>query len=208
MRYTEDELYHWGIKGQKWGFRRFQNKDGSLTPAGRERYGVGNRTGESVVKSVLASTSSPKKKSVSDYSDEELASMIRRKQQEKQLQDLLDAEERRVAAMVPKSAAEMTDYEKRIAKLQQEKTLRELEAAAHPGRTMVKTALLKAGDKAISTMGGGALLFVGSSIVKSAFDNPELAYAIGTGGIKKDDKKDDKDDKDDKKDDKDDKKES
>lgn len=33
-------LYHHGIKGQKWGVRRFQNKDGSLTPAGKERYGV------------------------------------------------------------------------------------------------------------------------------------------------------------------------
>lgn len=33
-----DELAHFGIKGQKWGRRRFQNKDGSLTPAGKERY--------------------------------------------------------------------------------------------------------------------------------------------------------------------------
>ena len=32
------ELYHWGIKGQKWGVRRFQNKDGSLTAAGKKRY--------------------------------------------------------------------------------------------------------------------------------------------------------------------------
>jgi hypothetical protein len=31
------ELYHYGIKGQKWGVRRFQNKDGSLTPAGKAR---------------------------------------------------------------------------------------------------------------------------------------------------------------------------
>lgn len=29
------ELYHYGIKGQKWGIRRYQNKDGSLTDAGR-----------------------------------------------------------------------------------------------------------------------------------------------------------------------------
>ena len=34
-----NELTHWGIKGQKWGRRRYQNPDGSLTAAGRERYG-------------------------------------------------------------------------------------------------------------------------------------------------------------------------
>lgn len=33
------ELTHWGIKGMKWGIRRYQNKDGSLTPAGKKRYG-------------------------------------------------------------------------------------------------------------------------------------------------------------------------
>ena len=32
------ELYHHGIKGMKWGIRRYQNKDGSLTPAGKNRY--------------------------------------------------------------------------------------------------------------------------------------------------------------------------
>lgn len=34
----KDELYHHGIKGQKWGIRRFQNKNGGLTSAGRKRY--------------------------------------------------------------------------------------------------------------------------------------------------------------------------
>lgn len=34
----EYELYHHGIRGMKWGKRRYQNKDGSLTPEGLKRY--------------------------------------------------------------------------------------------------------------------------------------------------------------------------
>lgn len=34
------ELYHHGIKGQKWGVRRYQNPDGSLTLEGYQRYGL------------------------------------------------------------------------------------------------------------------------------------------------------------------------
>ena len=34
---SDDELYHYGTKGMRWGIRRYQNPDGSLTPAGRKR---------------------------------------------------------------------------------------------------------------------------------------------------------------------------
>ena len=34
---SDEELYHYGIKGMRWGIRRYQNPDGSLTPAGRKR---------------------------------------------------------------------------------------------------------------------------------------------------------------------------
>ena len=39
MSYYENEyLAHHGIKGQKWGVRRYQNDDGTLTDAGKKRY--------------------------------------------------------------------------------------------------------------------------------------------------------------------------
>lgn len=37
---TYDEIKHHGIKGQKWGVRRYQNEDGSLTAKGKQRYGT------------------------------------------------------------------------------------------------------------------------------------------------------------------------
>ena len=41
-----NELYHYGVKGQKWGIRRYQNPDGSLTDEGYARYGVDPNSGE------------------------------------------------------------------------------------------------------------------------------------------------------------------
>lgn len=37
MDYKSESLVHYGVRGMKWGVRRYQNKDGSFTPAGRAR---------------------------------------------------------------------------------------------------------------------------------------------------------------------------
>ena len=42
-----DTIVHYGIKGQKWGIRRYQNKDGTLTTKGRQR----NKNGQKISKS-------------------------------------------------------------------------------------------------------------------------------------------------------------
>ena len=69
-RLPESELYHHGIKGQKWGVRRYQNPDGSLTAAGQARYTYNERK-----KSL---------KTVSNMSSEDMQKQINRMRLEKQ----------------------------------------------------------------------------------------------------------------------------
>ena len=74
----DDVLIHYGILGMKWGVRRYQNKDGSLTSAGKKRYSDNDDIKEAPQKN----TEEPKKKSVKDMSDEELRREINRMQLE------------------------------------------------------------------------------------------------------------------------------
>ena len=75
------ELYHHGVKGMKWGIRRYQRKDGSLTPEGKKRYS----DDESVSEDYTRAHSS---KSVKSMSDAELRSRLNRIQMEQQYSKL------------------------------------------------------------------------------------------------------------------------
>jgi hypothetical protein len=76
------ELRHWGIKGMKWGVRRYQNKDGSLTNAGRKRYGDDNDNSHQ-----NSSGSKGASKTLSSMSDDQLRDKLNRLRMEREILD-------------------------------------------------------------------------------------------------------------------------
>lgn len=92
-----DYISHFGVKGMKWGIRRYQNRDGSLTPEGRKRYG---RSEDSEKVQEL------RKKPISAMSNQELETVIRRMNLERQYRDLKSSE----INSGKKKAKEVLDY--------------------------------------------------------------------------------------------------
>ena len=79
---NNNELYHHGIIGMKWGVRRYQNKDGTLTNAGKKRYSRDDWSEDAKAASQL------KKKNVNQMSNAELRKLTERQQLERNYSSL------------------------------------------------------------------------------------------------------------------------
>ena len=114
------ELKHHGIKGQRWGVRRYQNADGSLTPLGKKKYG----TKENFEKQMAAKNfrkqskkfskmeNNKPKKTAKDMTDDELISRINRLKNEKLYLEI----NRDIASLTPKKQSKGQAFVKTIGK--------------------------------------------------------------------------------------------
>lgn len=101
----EDHLEHHGILGMKWGVRRYQNKDGSLTAAGRQRYLNDDGSYNDTAKKEIPQTA---------LSDDELRRTINRIQMEKQYKELTSKEKGRISKMISKALDNLVDSGARL----------------------------------------------------------------------------------------------
>ena len=99
---NSNELMHHGVLGMHWGVRRYQNKDGSLTAAGRKRADkldseYQRLTGKKLAKKkssadVKKTESKPKSKSIGEMTNEEIQEKINRITLEQNLKSLTPKE--------------------------------------------------------------------------------------------------------------------
>ena len=99
-----NELMHYGILGMKWGVRRYQNPDGTLTPAGKRRYGTAEDLARGMTKKEADAYDAAKKAAIAsgkvaevqkyskDLSPDELATALNRIRTEQTLADLAQNE--------------------------------------------------------------------------------------------------------------------
>lgn len=88
----DNELYHHGVKGMRWGVRRYQNSDGSLTAAGRKRYGTKTnfeKVQQAKKKAVAANSPEAKAKRKADERTEKEVQKYMRKAAGKKVKDTI-----------------------------------------------------------------------------------------------------------------------
>ena len=167
----DNSLQHWGVKGMRWGVRRYQNADGTLTPAGKKRYD----------------------KEMSKLKEE--AKTLRNKQRTQAKMDKLDAQRRKVENLrkkddeleskkdkpaVETSKKDTKNYKmmsddvlrEKIARLELEKKYRELSsqsvAEAKKKHSKVYTIAADAIEKGAKNIGGQLVTYLMGTATNAA----------------------------------------
>ena len=156
-----NELRHYGIPGQKWGVRRFQNSDGTRTEAGKERY-----------------------RDSADEADPREASSVKKMVKKSEAQK--EAERQKKNDVKNRGTLTNAQLKEKIERLKLEKDLRELtKGELSYARRFVEDVLKEVGKKTLTTALTGAALYGMKAAADKKFDRKQFGEAIFNGGAKK-----------------------
>lgn len=173
-------LIHHGVKGQKHGVRKYQNKDGSLTPLGRAHYGVGAaRSAAHNVKEAIRKKVAPTNVELNAQIRKQRSKNLNKQKREelKQLKKGKDprAESKSETSGTHKRFYEMSDKEiqDKINRLTNEIKLADLEiqASLTPGKRFLYTNLKSGAGRAISDVTSSALTKYGKEFFGVSSDD-------------------------------------
>lgn len=162
---NEADLYHWGIKGMRWGVRRYQNADGSLTAAGRRRYtnsdGSLNEKGKKYYAKERARLIAERKVIMNTQKTNDQLSRLEAQRRNNEALKKANAPKKEETSK-PKTAKEMTDDEldKAIARAKKEDEYNRLRPAPvkKPGfmddliSNVVKPAVMQSGKNMLASV--------------------------------------------------------
>ena len=179
-----DELYHYGIKGMRWGVRRYENEDGTLTEAGKKRYNKDSTDKKSKHKVTAKKVG----KALGLTTAAALALYGGKKAYNKfgTPKDIRDIKKQRLKDVRKRFKMTPEELKEKIDILENEKRFKELtyEQIA-PGRKAAKEALANVAKKTATTALSGAALYALKAYLSGKIDKKELANAVYNGGPKK-----------------------
>lgn len=189
-----DELMHFGIKGMKWGIRRYQNPDGTLTELGKRRVATGRGKVDKNT-GVYLNVSRKERRRAAAIKQKRIENLNKARMKEK------------LASEDKLKSSQMTDkqLDERIARLKKEKEYQNLlkdTRAIKRGESYTKKKLGDMGDKLLDNVIKTGTAVVGVAIAKAIIDSQLSGKSFGTAfksyakvGLGKTDDEKDKDKK-------------
>lgn len=175
---TDQILIHHGVKGMKWGVRRYQNTDGTLTSAGKSRYRTGSMDSDGWTPKTRHLPGMPKD-SNSRTNTPCVPGAIVANAGSHATKD--KKEEYKQAS---KDRRELSDEElmERIGRLEMEKKLRDLTRdnldERTPGQKATQEVLANSGKRVATVVLVGGTLYLGKAILTGEFDPTEMAKYV------------------------------